>query len=435
MSATTSTNLSTHRPGPPANPPLILSAYQCGPGMGSVSQIGWEWYSRLAGRLPLTLVTHSRNRAALEKAGAPLPETEIIFIDTEWFAGPLYRLASRLFPRSEHPVFLISSLDFFVYDAVARRQLARRLKAGAPWRIVHQPTPVSPLAATSLHRLGLPLILGPWNGGLKSPDNFPEIMQAESGWLYPIRRLGQWLDRLQGTTRRARLILTATRSTRETIPAPWRAKCHEMLENGVDLSVFQATPWPAPPSRSNPLRILFVGRLLPFKGVTMLLEAVARLSARQTVRLDIIGSGPEEGPLREQVARLGIGDRVRLHGALAHAAIAQQMQAAHVFCLPSVRESGGAVLLEAMAAARPVIAIGYGGPAEIVDDTVGALIPAAGWRAVVTDLTATLGDLLAHPSAWKERGQAGRRRVEARYSWPAKIDAALTLYQDCLETP
>ena len=72
MSATTSTSLSTHRPGPPANPPLILSAYQCGPGMGSVSQIGWEWYSRLAGRLPLTLVTHSRNRAALEKAGAPL---------------------------------------------------------------------------------------------------------------------------------------------------------------------------------------------------------------------------------------------------------------------------------------------------------------------------------------------------------------------------
>lgn len=413
---------------------LLLSAYQCGPGMGSVSQIGWEWYSRLAQQTPLTLVTHSRNRAALERAGAPLPGTEVLFIDTEWFAGPLYRLASRLFPRSEHPVFLIASLDFFVYDAVARRLLAKRLKVGAGWQLVHQPTPVSPLAATSLHRLGLPLILGPWNGGLRSPDNFPEIMQAESGWLYPIRRLGRLIDIVQGTTRRARLILTATQATRRAIPERYRSRCHDMLENGVDLEVFRPSPWPAPPSPSNPLRIIFVGRLLPFKGVAMLLEAVARLQREQPVHLDIVGSGSEEIPLRDRVERLGIGDRVTLHGALPHAAIAGLMQGAHVFCLPSVRESGGAVLLEAMAAARPVIAVAYGGPAEIVDDTVGALIPAAGWGAVVSDLTAYLADVFINPQTWRERGLAGRRRVEERYAWPAKIDTALALYHDCLET-
>ena len=259
--------------------------------MGSVSQIGWQWYSRLARRLPVTLVTHSRNRQALEKAGAPLPGSEVIFIDTEWFAGPLYRLASRLFPRSEHPVFLISSLDFFVYDRVARRRLSRRLQAGAPWRIVHQPTPVSPLAATSLHRLGLPLILGPWNGGLRSPDTFPEIMQAESGWLYPIRRLGQLIDRLQGTTRRARMILTATRSTRAAIPERWRGKCVDMLENGVNLDTFQALPWPPAPSATTPLKILFVGRLLPFKGVAMLLDALTRMPPGQPAHLDIVGNG------------------------------------------------------------------------------------------------------------------------------------------------
>ena len=94
------------------SPRVLLSAYQCGPGLGSVSQIGWEWYSRLAKKLPVTLVTHIRNRPALEKAGAPLSGTAVVYIDTEWFAGPLYRVASWLFPRSEHPVFLISSMDF-----------------------------------------------------------------------------------------------------------------------------------------------------------------------------------------------------------------------------------------------------------------------------------------------------------------------------------
>ena len=51
---------------------VLLSAYQCGPGMGSVSQIGWEWYSRLARRTSVTLFTHIRNRPALEAAGGTL---------------------------------------------------------------------------------------------------------------------------------------------------------------------------------------------------------------------------------------------------------------------------------------------------------------------------------------------------------------------------
>ena len=96
-----------------SGPRLLLSAYQCGPGMGSVSQIGWEWYSRLAQRIPVTLLTHIRNRQALEAAGAPLGESRVQYVDTEWIAGPLYRFASRLFPNSQHSVFLISSLDYY----------------------------------------------------------------------------------------------------------------------------------------------------------------------------------------------------------------------------------------------------------------------------------------------------------------------------------
>lgn len=138
--------------------------------MGSVSQIGWEWYSRLARRIPLTLVTHIRNRKCMGEAGAPLPGTEVVYIDTEWFARPLYRFASSVFRQSEHARFLIASADFFVYDGAALRNLRRRPQNCT---IVHAVTPVSPLAATRLHRLGLPLIVGPWNGGLQSPKTFP----------------------------------------------------------------------------------------------------------------------------------------------------------------------------------------------------------------------------------------------------------------------
>ena len=92
-------------PTPEQCPRVLLSAYQCAPRGESVSQIGWQWYKNLAQLLPVTLVTHIRNKNSLEMAGAPFLNTEIIYIDTEWFAGPLYRFAIRLFPRSEHAAF------------------------------------------------------------------------------------------------------------------------------------------------------------------------------------------------------------------------------------------------------------------------------------------------------------------------------------------
>ena len=415
------------------SPRILLSAYQCGPGMGAASHIGWQWYSRLAPRVPTTLVTHSRNRESLMKAGAPLPCSEVIFVDTEWFAGPLSRLASRIVPRSQHAVVLISSLDFFAYDRSAEALLRQRIASGEQWDIVHAVTPVSPAAPTRLHRFGLPLIVGPLNGGLGTPPAFPEITEEESSWLDPVRPIGHLIDAMVGSTRNATVILTATRATLASIPRRYRAQCIPMLENGVDLDVFSPTPWPPAPTKTRALRILFVGRLLPFKGIPLLLAAIRRMRDEFPVRLTIVGEGPMEASWKHETSALGVQDVVTFCGPLPCAEVAAQMRAAHVFCLPSVREPDGAALLEAMAAARPVIAIDCGGPAEIVDDSIGRAVPPEGPEAVVEALAQTLRDVFADPSAWQRRGEEGRRRAEQRYGWDAKIEQVLRLYRHILD--
>jgi glycosyltransferase involved in cell wall biosynthesis len=410
---------------------VLLSSYQCGTGMGSVSQIGWEWYKRLSKQCQVTLITHVRNRSTLEASGIPIDDSTVIFIDTEWFAGPLYRLASRFFRRSEHPLFLIASLDFFVYDWVATRQCQRLLKQGETWDIVHAVTPVSPMAATRLTTLGIPGILGPWNGALASPKNFPEIMQAESKWLYPIRNFGRVIDFFVGSTRKATMILTATRSTLLGIPERYRTKCRTLLENGVDLALFQTATYPDVPSDTHPLHIVFVGRLLPFKGVTMLLDAVKALNF--PVKLTIVGDGSERQNLQANTLNLGLTEQVEFTGNLPLNEVSEIIKKAHVFCLPSVRESGGAVLLEAMAVARPVIAIDFGGPAEIVDDGVGVKLPATGKTDVVQGLIEAFENIRLQPELWRQRGKEGRRRVEIYYSWDAKIASAVSFYLELLE--
>ena len=410
-------------------PPLriLLSAYQCGPGMGSVSQIGWEWYSRMSRLASVTLVTHVRNRECLQAAGAPLPGTEVIYIDTEWFAGILYRLASRLFPKSEHAVFLLSQVDFYYFDAVALRQLRKRHEE---WDLTHAVTPVSPVAATRLHRLGIPLIVGPWNGGLESPHAFPELMQQDSAWVYHARNIAKVIDLFLGCTRKASLILSATRSTDKTLPKD--APTLRMLENGVDLDRFHASTWDDFPSPTNPLKLLYVGRLLPFKGVSLLLEALARVGSEIPISLTIVGDGPIKGDLEHRTAELGLTEIVSFLGNRSLGQVAEQMRSSHVFCLPSIRESGGGVLLEAAASGLPIVAVNYGGPAEIVDEEVGHLVSADGPEELIAGLVETFRNISQNPEQWRQRGQNGRRRAEKEFGWEARMRHAVAIYRRIL---
>jgi len=412
---------------------ILLVAYQCGPGMGSVSQIGWEWYSRLSGDNKVTLVTHVRNREALEAAGAPLSGSEIIFVDTEWFAGPLYRLAKRLFPRSEHSVFLLSSLDYFVFDWSAFRVLRKKLSAGPRWQVLHRVTPVTLAAATWLGRLGVPTVIGPLNSGLNDPKGFRRIMRQESTWLVRLRELGHIFDYLIGSSRRAARILTASKATLLGVPKIYRNRCIPMTENGVDLAKFPATPWPEKPGHDNALKVLFVGRLIPVKALDLLLNATAKLIASgRAVEVTVVGDGPMRTEWMAHAAHSGLSATVRFVGNLSLEAVACHMQQCHVFCLPSVRESGGAVLLEAMACARPVIAMNFGGPAELVDPEVGALVELTTPEQVSVDLAQTLADVIGNPHVWQRRGQAGRHRVESIHSWQAKVACASALYTELL---
>lgn len=415
-------------------PRLILSAYQCGPGMGSVSQIGWEWFRRLARQLPVTLLTHVRNRESLENARPLEGDPEICYIDTEWFAGPLYRAASKVFPNSQHSVFLISSLDYFAFDRASFRQIKGRMRQGERWDLIHSVTPVSPVAAGSLHRLGLPFVWGPLNGGLGTPKGFDAILKADSPWLYPIRNFGRLADLFWGTTRGASVILSATKPTLEGIPSRYREHCVQMIENGVDMELFKATDWPAPPSQEEALKLVFVGRLVPFKGIPLLLDALVRLKTGCQVKVRIIGDGPMRKPWEEETRRRGLDSYVEFLGALPLDEVNRHLAWSHAFVLPSVRESGGAVLLESMAAKRPVIALDFGGPGEVVDESVGRLVALEGGPpAVAAGLAEAMMDVFRFPEAWKRRAEQGLERARTLYSWDAKVADAVKIYEGLVQ--
>ncbi|MCH8612360.1 glycosyltransferase family 4 protein [Arsenicicoccus dermatophilus] len=158
-----------------------------------------------------------------------------------------------------------------------------------------------------------------------------------------------------------------------------------------------------------PLRVLYVGRLVPEKGGPVLLDAVRRLRDRGIpVQVRIIGSGPLEDSLREQIARQDLGELVELAGAVGQDHLPEHYHWADVFCLPSFQEGLPVVLMEALATELPVVTTRIAGVTELVaDQEMGRVIPAGRGDA----LADALADEAADPQRRAAQGRAGRARV------------------------
>lgn len=203
------------------------------------------------------------------------------------------------------------------------------------------------------------------------------------------------------------------------VPDPAVAVC------GVEPEHFTRTR----PYRRDPFTVLSVARLVDKKGLDDLIRAVAHLRrAGNEVRCRIVGDGPLGAPLRRLAADLDVSDLVSLPGAVSPDEVRGGLETASVFCLPSVvagdgdRDSQPVVVKEAMAMEVPVVTTSEVGLPEVVDDEVGRLVPP---RAPVALAGALRGLLEADDADLRAMGQAGRRRIEERFSLRVGVDALL----------
>ncbi len=408
----------------------LLIAEAANPEWASVPLVGWSLAKALAGVTDAHIVTQVRNREAFLRAGMQ-EGTDFTAIDTENVLRPLHKLGTILRGGSTSGWTIQTALAALAYPYFERqvwRQFGARIRA-REFDVVHRITPLTPTAPSSLARkcarVEIPFVLGPLNGGVPWPKAFDAARRQEREWLSYVRSAYKLLPGYRSTLAHAAAVLAGSRHTLEAIPSVHRSKCFYLPENAVDPSRFFRTAAPAP---EGPLRVHYVGRLVPYKGADMLLAAAAPLLRSGRMRLDIVGDGPLMPALRAEVEREGLAGAVTLHGWIKHQQVQDVLCDSHVLALPSVREFGGGVVLEAMALGVVPLVVDYAGPGELVDAEVGFKVRLGDRSSIIADLRHALEGIVEHRGDLPNLATACRRRVEAHYTWPAKARQVMEVY-------
>lgn len=405
---------------------VLIIAEAANPEWVSVPLVGWSLAMALRDVADVHIITQVRNRDAFLRAGL-VEGQDFTAINSEKIARPLWRLAETL-KMGWTAKTAISGLSYLYFERKVWQQFGAQIGDGE-YDLVHRITPLSPTAqspiAAKCARAGVPFVMGPLNGGVPWPSGFDGERRREREWLSYVRSAYKLMPGRRKSLNAAAAIITGSRHTQSEIPSYLQDRTIYIPENGIDPKRFNKR---STQDISGPLRACFIGRLVPYKGPDMLLEAAGPALYEGRLILDIIGDGPMRNRLEAQVQQAGLEKSVTFHGMLDHHAVQDIAAQSNLLTFPSIREFGGGVVIEAMSLGVVPLIVDYAGPGELVGPKTGFKVPIGTRSEIVATFGAQLEAILADPSALPDMGAACRTYVQSKFTWEAKAAQILDVY-------
>jgi glycosyltransferase involved in cell wall biosynthesis len=352
---------------------VLISAYACAPDRGSEPGAGWRWAAAAADNHEVWLLTNEFNRAAIESELERRPEVAI---------KPIYVAQANWIPIEPASLRFFRS-RYLIWQRKAGR-VARALHDEHRFDVAHHITIAADWLPTGIAELpDVPLVWGPVGGTIKSALPLWRWLGAR-GVVDELLRIAVTSPgrKLIGERLASRAALTVAMN--RDVERRFRRYGPVAVEPNV--AIDPAVHAEGPPSTGG-RRAVFVGRLIAWKGPRIAVAALARpeLAGWQ---LDLFGQGPEEEAIRQLVDELGLDGRVHLHGYQPRAEVMAAIQQADVLVAPSLRDSAGWAVAEAMTLGCPVVALDRGGPSFLLEGGGGIAVPVS--RNVVDDLAAAI---------------------------------------------
>ncbi len=412
---------------------ILACVYACvsEPGvtlLGGEPGLGWNLLKQLGRFNRVWALTSEQNRPAIEAAlrHESLPNVQFYYFNLPRWLRPLLRVQAGIRVYA----YLWQVKAYFV---------ARSLDRQFQFDLFHHVTYANDWMASFIGALlPIPYLRGPGGGANRTPSRFLGVYSLSDRLWEFLRTLSQWLLRrdpffLLGQ-RRARMLLVCNRESKRAIPRRWRNKTELFPVNGISSSDFGVLASAAIPNHR--FRVCSAGRLVHWKGFTLAVKAFSLFATRHPeARLSILGDGPQRSRLEDLVHRLGLQTQVCFEEWMPREKLLQEMHSCDVFLFPSLRDGGGAVVVEAMAAGKPVVCLDLAGPGIHVTDACGIKVPANSPEQAVSDMALALERLYNDKELRCRMGKAARARAEQVYHWDRLGERLNQIYAQALSVP
>lgn len=398
---------------------VLLSAYACMPNHGSEQATGWAYARTLSQNgLEVHCLTLIDGREGIENALANehFPNLTVHYITLPDWVNTFYHYG------------LIGMYFHYLYWQWQAYKMARQLHREAGFDLVHHVTWGSIQLGSFMYKLGIPFVFGPVGGGQRAPN----VLKRYFGPYWSREWMRNWISQVLQYTNPGfyKAVAMADRlivANQDTYALARRLRPHRPIERmcdmGLETSFMPREPIRRTTRETEPLQLLWVGRLLPRKALELTLQALGQVNAELPITLTIVGGKGEMAKyVPHYLERYGIGGRVHWVGHVSFQEVKAYYQQSDVFFFTSLRDTGPHQLLEAMAYSLPIVTLNLHGQAELVNETTGIQIPVTTEAQVVAGLARAIEWMYTHPTERLAMGQAGHAFAQTQL-WATKIRA------------
>ena len=339
---------------------ILLSAYQCDPTHGSESANGYNWAAGLRREgYRVTCITRmytsDEGKKKIEENHGDDKDFRIVYVQT-----PLRLQNTKL-----------TYLKYIVWQWAAYRK-AKQLHFKEKFDLVHHVVWGNFYLGSFMYKLKIPFIFGPVGGGQVAPVAFKRYFGKK--WYMEIVRdviaktLIKFNPAAYNTIKYANNLIASNLETKEKILKYGGSKCALEFDVKLPQSFFPIEL--SEKGSSKELKLLWVGRLLPRKGVLLVIEAMAQLKEYSDITLTIVGDGEMRKYLEDDIKKYNLKN-VKLIGRIPYEKVSEEYSNHDVFFFTSLRDSNGMQVLEAMAFGLPVVTLQLHGQDLLVNEAVG----------------------------------------------------------------
>lgn len=405
---------------------ILINAYACGPGRGSEPGMAWNWCLNLARYCNLYIITEGEFREDIDRVLPSLKQGANMHF---YFLPVSDKIRNMCWNQGDWRFY-------YYYSKWQKRALkqAQEIIKTTHIDVIHQLNMIGFREPGRLWKIdGIPLVWGPTNAKEAFPMAYLKGASTKSKiFIYTKNALTRFQlicsPNVHKMAKRAQTIVAASSDSAASIckflhrnPVVINESGCEFVENSVAIQQNNGT-----------LQLLWVGRYIFTKQLTLALESLAKITA--DVRLHIVGGLiEEEKPFKVLAHQLGIEDLCIWHERISHSEVQTLMRQCDLFFFTSVAEGTPHVVLESIANNLPVLCFDTCGHGDCVDDTVGIKIPLTNPQQSIKDFAEKIDYLYYHREELQRMSEGCAVKQKA-LSWESKALQMLDIYQKAISS-